>query len=491
MAVLSNEEALTAYARSAGLSPLGSMTERPRPQAAAPGAPTSARPQPLGTQIGGAARGALQTAVNGARAFGRAALATEQGVVNSATYPLRNMGGIARDAGNALLGRPPSPNAGQPLPGLDFSRPLIPTPIRADFSDVRGGASTAARPQPQLATPAATPARAAPAAAGSQPPSGITTLDGRPGGLASGVDPTTGARIYDNSSIARLTARQPSLAAPAAAVAPAAAGTAQPGAAVGAAGALAPRPQPVVIEPPPATAGAVAPRGRQGGIIENPNDSTLDKLQRALTSAAGRGSPQNRRLMAEAILGEAAGRREERAATLRAQDGVDQAYAQAVPQAVENDAQRRMQAAQFNGNALLEQQNAASRERIAMRPQATISATGGLGLVSDDGRYTPVRDPSGRPVAVPRPATPGALGADDLLKAYSDQRTAIQQSLGTPEEKRAQMAALDADPLFASLRGGAEGPTAENIALLRSDPKLAAQFDEQFGAGAAQRYLGN
>lgn len=488
MALLSNEEALTAYARSAGLSPLGSVSERPRPQAAASGATSSARPQPLGTQIGGAARGALQSAVNGARAVGRAALATEQGVVNSATYPLRNAGGIARDAGNALLGRPPSPNAGQPLPGLDFSRPLIPSPMRADFSDVRASASTAARPQPRLAAPA--PA-AAPAAAGSPPPGAMTTLDGRPGGLASGVDPATGARIYDNSSIARLTARQPSLAVPANVATPAAAGTAQPVAAVGAAGALAPRPQPVVIEPPQTTAGAVAPRGRQGGIIENPNDSTLDKLERALTSAAGRGSPQNRRLMAEAILGEAAGRREERAATLRAQDGVDQTYAQAVPQAVENDAQRRMQAAQFNGNAVLEQQNAASRERIAMRPQATISATGGLGLVSDDGRYTPVRDPSGRPVAVPRPATPGALGADDLLKAYSDQRTAIQQSLSTPEEKRAQMATLDADPLFASLRGGAEGPTAENIALLRSDPKLAAQFDEQFGQGAAQRYLGN
>lgn len=487
MAVLSNEEALTAYARSAGLSPLGSISERPRPQSGGTSAPSSARPQPLGTQIGGAARGALQTAVNGARAFGRAALATEQGMINSATYPLRNAGGVARDAGNALLGRPPSPNAGQPLPGLDFSRPLIPSPLRADFSDVRGGASSAARPQPQIAAPA----RAAPAAANTPTPSGLTTLDGRPGGLASGVDPATGARIYDNSSIARLTARQPSLAAPTNVAAPAVAGAAQPGASAGAAGALAPRPQPVTIEAPPATAGAVAPRGRQGGIIENPNDSTLDKLQRALTSAAGRGSPQNRRLMAEAILGEAAGRREERAATLRAQDGVDQAYAQAVPQAVENDAQRRMQAAQFNGNAVLEQQNTASRERMAMRPQATISATGGLGLVSDDGRFTPVRDPSGRPVAVPRPATPGALGADDLLKAYSDQRTAIQQSLGTLEEKRAQMAALDADPLFASLRGGAQGPTAENIALLRSDPKLAAQFDEQFGAGAAQRYLGN
>ncbi|MGH8081867.1 MAG: hypothetical protein ACREP7_14935, partial [Lysobacter sp.] len=140
-------------------------------------------------------------------------------MVNNATYPVRAAGGIARDAGNALLGREPSPNAGQPLGGVDFRKPLVSTPLRADFSDVRGSSSTApaARPRPT----------AAPAPAQVAPVTNMTTLDGRPGGLASGIDPSTGARMYDNASIARLQQQRPSVAAPS----PAAAAVTSPAAA--------------------------------------------------------------------------------------------------------------------------------------------------------------------------------------------------------------------------------------------------------------------
>lgn len=102
-----------------------------------------------------------------------------------------------------------------------------------------------------------------------------------------------------------------------------------------------------------------------------------------------------------------------------------------------------------------------ARQRIAQRPERVVTADSSIGLVSDDGSFKPVVGPDGKPVRAPASRDTGGLTADALLKSYTDQRAAILDNINaTPEQRQASLAALDADPLYASLRGAASGGAA-------------------------------
>lgn len=456
------------------------------PAGAAPGQPRiAARPSP-GTAFGSALRSGVAGTATMARQAAGAGLRAAGTVADAVTAPGREAAGFVRDAGRAAVGAAPSAQQGQPLRAPSQLNPIggaagalsriapvrlggaaKPKPtlggvsssvdstadlagsrlagrpsIGADFTGVSSSVSSTA-PLAGAAGAAAPRASTAPAAAA---PSTYTTQDGRTATLPAGITRTVDANgnsVFTGSA-ATIAASGGAAAAPAGAtlapmVSPLAAAPAAPTV-------VAPRPTPQIVQ-----------RGRQGGIIENPADTTVDKLTRAMGSASLKGSPSGRAAVAQAILGEAGARQAERASALRTQDEADLAAGQVNAVAAQGDANRALQAGQFNAQM---QDNAANRQasletaRIARRPEISVAADGSMGVVGGDGSWRAVTGADGKNVrAAQAPRQTGELTDADRLKSYTDRFNAISGNVTMDEAaKTTALAQLDADPLYAGLR---------------------------------------
>lgn len=456
------------------------------PAGAAPGQPRiAARPSP-GTAFGSALRSGVAGTATMARQAAGAGLRAAGTVADAVTAPGREAAGFVRDAGRAAVGAAPSPQQGQPLrapsqlnpiggaasalsrfapvrlggagkpkptfsgvsssvdstAGLAGSRLAGRPSIGADFTGVSSSVSSTA---PLAGAAGAAPPRAAPAPAAAAP-STYTTQDGRTATLPAGI-----TRTVDANGNSVFTGSAATIAASGGAAAAPAGGTLAPmvsplAAAPAAPTVVAPRPTPQIVQ-----------RGRQGGIIENPADTTVDKLTRAMGSASLKGSPSGRAAVAQAILGEAGARQAERASALRTQDEADLAAGQVNAVAAQGDANRALQAGQFNAQM---QDNAANRQasletaRIARRPEISVAADGSMGVVGGDGSWRAVTGADGKNVrAAQAPRQTGELTDADRLKSYTDRFNAISGNVTMDEAaKTAALAQLDADPLYAGLR---------------------------------------
>lgn len=470
------------------------------PVAGAPPAPRiAARPVSPGTQFGNTIRSGIGRTASAATGAAASGVRTADAGLSAVTAPVRAAGGFARDAGRALVGAAPSAQQGRPI-----AAPSLSGPLRAVRS-IAGGPSG---PRPTVA--------ARPAAAS---------------GIASGISaPMVAARPAAPPSFSAVTAQvdstanragggvaAPASAAPAAGAGariaalpagitrtldangnPVYTGTGASVAAAGgpAAGAAVPVPTlaagaPSIVAPRPTA--PLAQRGRQGAIIENPGDTTVDKLMRAMGSASLKGSPSGRAAVAQAILGEAGARQAERASALRLQDDVDLAAGQANAAAAQADAARQMEASQFNATM---QDNAANRvadvesARVARRPEVSIAADGGMGIVGSDGSWRPVTGTDGQPVrAAQPPRQTGELTDADRLKSYTDRFNAISSNATLDDTQRqAAIQQLDSDPLYSGLRGSSSAPTFEQFlgdarskGSKMTDAELRAYFDQTFG----------
>lgn len=463
------------------------------PAGVAPGQPRIApRPSP-GTAFGSALRSGVAGTATLARQAAGAGLRAAGTVADAVTAPGREAAGFVRDAGRAAAGAAPSPRQGQPLrapselnpiggaasalsrlapvrlggaakpkptfagvsssvdstAGLAGSRLAGRPAIGADFTGVSSSVNSTA-PVAGAAGAAAPRAAAAPVAAA---PSTYTTQDGRTATLPAGI-----TRTVDANGNSVFTGSAATIAASGAATAPAGGSPASMASPVAAAAAA-----PTVVAPRPTP--QVAQRGRQGGIIENPADTTVDKLTRAMGSASLKGSPSGRAAVAQAILGEAGARQAERASALRTQDEADLAAGQVNAVAAQGDANRALQAGQFNAQM---QDNAANRQasletaRIARRPEISVAADGSMGVVGSDGGWRPVTGADGQSVrAAQAPRQTGELTDADRLKSYTDRFNAISGNVTMDEAaKTAALAQLDADPLYAGLRPQEAPPVA-------------------------------
>ncbi len=430
------------------------LTQRQDPVARPAQRPVASRPQAAGTRLGNTVRGVAGAAGGLARGYVGAQVANAGTALAATTALPREAGGFVRDAGRAVAGMAPSPSAGQPL-GL----PRLPTLSR------RPAPATAA-----VATPAGTPANWSPGprtrprpaaavapAAGAPIPAAATStaFNLQPGD----VNTFTGADGVTKPVPGLLNA-QPA-----------------PGA---------PAPQPIAARP----VALPQARGRQGAIIANPGDSTVDKLIRNVGSYSFKGSPSARNAVAQAILGEAAAARDERASALATGDRSDLAAVEGAARIADNNADRDLAAQQTNADLIERRADRTARveeQRIARRPDVTVAADGSMGVVGNDGRFTPVTDQNGRAVRAPQaPRQTGAATQGELLKSYTDRVNAITADVQLDAAgKQAAINALDADPLYAGLRGGGDGATPPAVGtevggyrFLGGDPANEANWEQ-------------
>ena len=197
--------------------------------------------------------------------------------------------------------------------------------------------------------------------------------------------------------------------------------------------------------------------GNRGASIQNPGDSTANKLQRALTSYSVKGSPSTRAAIAQAILGEAGARQGERMQALRTQDQAALNAQQANAAAAEGNANRRLAADKFN----VESQDTREHRRQLVdleksKPFQIGTSNGNAVIARNDGTSTPITDASGAPVKFDTPNK--GLSPDSVLKAWNDQANAINaDEMRTPEQKQAALAELGSYQDFAArLSGGSE-----------------------------------
>lgn len=196
--------------------------------------------------------------------------------------------------------------------------------------------------------------------------------------------------------------------------------------------------------------------GNRGASIQNPGDSTANKLQRALTSYSVKGSPSTRAAIAQAILGEAGARQNERMQTLKTQDQAALDAMKLNASAAEGNANRRLSADKFN----VESQDTREHRRQLVelersKPfQYEQGEDGTRTIVRNDGSLTPITDASGAPAKFVAPQR--GLSQDVAFKAFNDRAQAIESGMGTAEEKAASLEALRQEPMFAQFVGAGQ-----------------------------------
>ena len=244
-----------------------------------------------------------------------------------------------------------------------------------------------------------------------------------------------------------------------------AASTATPAAAVGGAQRLLggnPMPAPVAAAAPqfervlPASVPMTQTSTGRGGVIENPGDSTANKLQRALTSYSVKGSPSTRAAIAQAILGEAGARQNERMQTLKTQDQAALDAMKLNADAAKGNADRRLSADKFNAES---QDTREHRRQLVelerSKPfQYEQGEDGTRTIVRNDGSLTPITDANGAPAKFVAPQR--GLSHDVAFKAFNDRAQAIESGMGTAEEKAAALEALRQEPMFAQFVGAGQ-----------------------------------
>jgi len=418
-------------------------------QSAPPAVATpAAAPASVGTRVGAAVRRVLPVAGAAGREAVNQPIRILEAGINAATTPLRTGAGVLRDAVAAAQGQP----------ALTQGQPVAPVRLPRLFS-----------------------AAASPEAAGVAPGDGAMQT------------PTISSPGSRTRPVRTLTPQQPS-AAPAGTPGASQAFNLQAGDAntfTGGDGRT--RSVPGLINAPPATAPGptqVATLNSNAPRVQATTQRTLDGIQNATTTArqqigaglggmsdqqelmrrleisqAGfKGSPSARAAIARAILGQMSALTD---ATAEGQRGSNAALKQGAgfeAAANESFSRRRLDADQFNINTQEYRNESAVRQR---RLERTLEGKDGtVHSLSQGGFLRRLNNEDGTPFrqAGTQQSVPSA---DSVLKSYTDRIAAIEQGMGTPEEKRAAADAINSDPMYASLRGGRNGAPYQDGTRLR------------------------
>lgn len=474
--------------RAAGASGSWSPAEQTAPQ------PAVVPVRSFGTRVGQGARGLVNRNIGVAEA-----------AANLSTLPVRQFGGVARDAAYGLVGAN-NPNEGR-LAGSSVSFPRLgvqsapaatpatgarprvnPIVMDGTTPDLMPNAYMRQRPNPSpppvAAAASAVPAAAAPAAA---PVDGVyrgrdargnSVYGGSAAELQQGVQLANGQRPTVAGGIATVpaVAAQPMVAGQQATGTQQTAGTSQPAGGFSFGGspsggnptgrALGPVPgMPGIVAAPANNAPQYAARGRQGGIIRNPDQGSLaNQIAQAMGDSRLRGSPAGRRAVADALMAEAGYQNAERQSALATGDQADLGALQNQAGANEAFAKRRFDASQFNVTSGQGQQ-ALDNERARIDSYGSSSTgdfvrgtDGGYGSLRRDGTVAPL--PGYEPVVSTDKS--GQITAQDRWKSLDEREKALMAGGLSPDpaaltqiqQERQQLLAQQAAPRPGTIDSG-------------------------------------
>lgn len=455
---------------------------------AAPAAPAAAPVRSFGTRLGQVGRGVINSNIDAAET-----------AANLSTFPVRQLGGVARDAAYGLVGAN-NPNEGR-LAGSSVSFPRLgvqsapaatpatgarprvnPIVMDGTTPDLMPNAYMRQRPNPSpppvAAAASAVPAAAAPAAA---PVDGVyrgrdargnNVYGGSAAELQQGVQLANGQRPTATGGIATA----PAVAAQPMVAGQQATGTTQQAAGAQQAGgfsfggspsvanptgrALGPVPgMPGIVAAPANNAPQYAARGRQGGIIRNPDQGSLaNQIAQAMGDSRLRGSPAGRRAVADALMAEAGYQNAERQSALATGDQADLGALQNQAAANEAFAKRRFDASQFNVTSAQDQQQL-DNDRTRSTGTFVRGLDGGYGSLRSDGSVAPL--PGGyEPVTSTDQR--GQITAQDRWKSLDEREKALMAgglapdpaALSQIQQERQQLLAQQAAPRVGTIEGG-------------------------------------
>ena len=125
--------------------------------------------------------------------------------------------------------------------------------------------------------------------------------------------------------------------------------------------------------------------------------------------------------------------------------------------------------------------------------QTLTGADGGVSLLRNDGSLTPVTGEDGTQFRSPV-LDRGQVTAADRLSFFQGRMKALEDAIATARSvnPNADVSTFQTqlDALNSQAEGLLSGPTATQLAKLKSNPDMVAEFDRKFGVGAAARALG-
>lgn len=210
---------------------------------------------------------------------------------------------------------------------------------------------------------------------------------------------------------------------------------------------------------------AQAPGGAMGANIAAMTDDQKAQMRQDDFRWAMRGANTRsaRAAIADAYVAGEQVRGAERRADIEARSAENIAAGRNATDIARTNAEGQLGAQRINAdlaNSAADRDNRLEEARITRRLQPTMLEDGTIGQIGDNGTFTPITDAAGKPVRGAQSARQtGDLTASDLLKSYDTRRAAIETSLADDAVKQQQLAALDADPMYASLRGTSQAGT--------------------------------
>lgn len=415
------------------------------------------------TQAGQYARLRVNTTLHGAEQLG-----------NMATFSARrNLGGI-HDAYKGFFGEA-NPTEGK-LVGSDFDLGRVGgrTP-GADFSGVTSGVThSPTMPKAIISDGSASSPTNPYVKPGAAPIANAAQSIGLPAGITRTLD-AAGNPVYTGTGASVAAAGGPPQGATV---------TGQP-----TSFAMPQRTLPQEVVAPANQAGQYQARGRQGGIIANPNAmSALDRIRSLGSDPSLRGSPSLRKLAAEQIMQEAGFANDERQSALSTGDQADLAAVNNNAQANEAFAQRRFDASKFNVGVDLQKRELEAKQRAPFEQQPILrSLDGGTSVLRRDGTLSVLTNSDGTSFRVLDPSQRTTVSPDVEAKLLADESIALQQMPG--EGSATRLAQIQQRQALLNGTAGISGITDDAVAKLRQNPKLAAEFDAKYGTGASARYL--
>lgn len=394
-------------------------------------AASAAPVQSLGTQAGTAVRRALPVAGAIARGVVNQPIRQLETAANVATAPARAVAGVGRDAVAAAQGQPAA-NQGQPLAPIRLPR-LFSAGSAPAAPAAAPGAAAAAPPENWSPGPRTRPVRTmAPSAPGAG--SVATNFNLQPGD----VNTFTGSDGRTRAVPGLTTAPPPPAAAPTQ---------------VATLNSTAPRVQETTRRTLDGIRNSATTARQEVGAGLNPMSDQAELMRRLeISQGSFRGSPSARAAAARAILGQMDALTD---ATAEGQRGANAALTQGATQeaaANESFVRRRLDTDQFNVNT--QERRLQNDAENTAATEVLRSQDGTASALRRDGTLRRLTNEDGTPFRAANVTQQSGITADSLLKSYTDRVAAIEQGVGTPDEKRAAVEALNADPLYASLRGG-------------------------------------